>query len=124
MRNKHLFALAMLATLFCSGLLISAATAQEDTSDRTVDSSAVPQGGLIAPAPEDNSTASDDGPITYSTDDNSTVEDDTGLVDSGEGNLAASTPTDNTLAFIAVGILSAAIVAGVIGAVHYRRKRT
>ena len=72
MKNKNLIVLSLLATMLISGVFISAVAAQEDKVDPS-EPLGIPDAGLIAPAPDDNSTTTDDESLYHITDDNQTL---------------------------------------------------
>jgi len=129
MESKKIVSLSILATLLFCFMLVSAAAAQETSSNETPETSTPADANLlIAPGPDENTTTLDGGTIYYATGDNTTRSPDNavpygdGPADSGliVPNTAAET-ADNTLVYIAVGVL--AIVVGVVavGVVFYRR---
>jgi hypothetical protein len=123
MKNKNLIVLSLLATMLISGVFISAVAAQEDTVDPSAPLD-IPEDGLIAPAPDDNSTSTDDEPLYRITDDNQTLPRDIPEPGAEDANLIATNTladSDNTLAIAAIGVLSCVIIAGALGVVYYRR---
>jgi hypothetical protein len=124
MKNKNLIVLSLLATMLISGVFISAVAAQEDTVDPSAPLG-IPEDGLIAPAPDDNSTTTDDEPLYHITDDNNqTLPRDIPEPGTEDANLIATNTladSDNTLAIAAIGVLSCVIVVGAFGVVYYRR---
>ncbi len=123
MKNKNLIVLSLLATMLISGVFISAVAAQEDKVDPS-EPLGIPDAGLIAPAPDDNSTTTDDEPLYHITDDNQTLPRDIPETGTEDANLIATNTlagSDNTLAIAAIGVLSCVIVVGAFGVVYYRR---
>jgi hypothetical protein len=123
MKNKNLIVLSLLATMLISGVFISAVAAQEDKVDPS-EPLGIPDAGLIAPAPDDNSTTTDDEPLYHITDDNQTLPRDAPEIGTEDANLIATNTlagSDNTLAIAAIGVLSCVIVVGAFGVVYYRR---
>ncbi len=123
MKNKNLIVLSLLATMLISGVFISAVAAQEDKVDPS-EPLDIPDAGLIAPAPDDNSTTTDDEPLYHITDDNQTLPRDAPEIGTEDANLIATNTlagSDNTLAIAAIGVLSCVIVVGAFGVVYYRR---
>lgn len=129
MKNKNLLMLSLLATLLLSSMLISMAAAQEEQTDpsKAPDPSTISDQnqGLIAPGPDENATDGEQRYYILDSPDNQTATNDTAIPYSEDGNLiyantVAGTP-DNTLAFVAIAVLSIVIVAGAIGAVYYRK---
>jgi flagellar basal body-associated protein FliL len=126
MQTKKLIILSILATLLaCSMLSIAAAqeTSRSPAPDVSIPPNAAP---LIAPAPDENSTTSDGDQIYYALDQNVTAPGETQSPGLEEGTLIApltnnaATP-DNTLLFVAIGVLAVVIGCGAVGAVYYRR---
>ncbi|HSQ48282.1 MAG TPA: hypothetical protein VLL96_01200 [Candidatus Deferrimicrobiaceae bacterium] len=123
MKNKNLIVLSLLATMLISGVFISAVAAQEDKVDPS-EPLGIPDAGLIAPAPDDNSTTTDDEPLYHITDDNQTLPRDAPEIGTEDANLIATNTlagSDNTLAIAAIGVLSCVILVGTFGVVYYRR---
>jgi hypothetical protein len=129
-KSKNIISLSVLATLLTCFMLVSVATARETSSDVTPDPSAPADANLlIAPGPDENTTTSDGDTIYYSSGDNTTRSPDD-AVPYGDGaadnglilpNESASTP-DNTLVYVAVGIVLVVVVGvGAVGVVFYRR---
>lgn len=127
MKNKNLIVLSLLATMLISGVFISAVAAQEDKVDPS-EPLGIPDAGLIAPAPDDNSTTTDDESLYYITDDNQTAPRDSLVPGTAEdANLIATNTlsgSDNTLAIVAIGVLSCVIIVGAFGVVYYRRSES
>jgi hypothetical protein len=123
MKNKNLIVLSLLATMLISGVFISAVAAQEDKVDPS-EPLGIPDAGLIAPAPDDNSTTTNDEPLYHITDDNQTLPRDAPEISTEDANLIATNTlagSDNTLAIAAIGVLSCVILVGTFGVVYYRR---
>jgi len=124
MKNKNLIVLSLLATMIISGVFISAVAAQEDKVDPS-EPLGIPDAGLIAPAPDDNSTTTDDEPLYHITDDNNqTLPRDISEPGIEDANLIATNTlasSDNTLAIAAIGVLSCVIIVSAFGVVYYRR---
>jgi len=117
----------MLLLMLFSAVFVSVAAAQE-TADGIND---IVDGGLIAPAPEDEviapapdeDTPIDDDEQIYHILDNRTVAEDTDVLDAenGEVLIATNTGANNTLAIVAVVVIAVAVVGGAIGIVYHRR---
>lgn len=125
MQNKRLIVMSMLLLMLVGTVFASMAAATEDAD--AADSDKPADGGLIAPAPDINSTITDGEQQHYTLDDEGTLADDNTVVpdtENGESNLIASntSASDNTLAIIATVAVTVAVVGGAIGAVSYRRK--
>ena len=124
MKNKNLIVLSLLTTMLISGVFISAVAAQEDKVDSS-EPLGIPDAGLIAPAPDDNSTTTDDEPLYHiTTDGNQTLPRDIPEPGTEDANLIATNTlagSDNTLAIAAIGVLSCVIIVSAFGVVHYRR---
>jgi hypothetical protein len=126
--NKNLIVLSMLTMMLFSGIFMSFVAAQEDEVDpttRAVDPSEIPDAGLIAPTPDDNTTSSTgDETLYHIMDDNRTAVDDTQVPGAEDADLIAintSTNPDNTLSVAAVGVLSVVVAVAAVGGVYHRR---
>ncbi len=131
MKTKNMVIVAVLATLMFSGIFLSTAAAREQDNS----SSDIADGGLIAPAPDDNQGLIAPGPEDNSTNnegqynvlDDRAAANDTS-VPSSEGDqpnlIATNTGVDNTVLFALIGAACIAIIAGAVGVVYYRRKAT
>jgi len=124
MQNKRLIVVSMLLLMLVGTVFASMAAATEDAD--AADSDKAADGGLIAPAPDMNSTTTDGEQQYYTLDDEGTLADDNTIVpdtENGEPNLIASntSASDNTLAIIAIVAVAVAVVGGAIGVVSYRR---
>jgi hypothetical protein len=123
MKNKNLIVLSLLTTMLISGVFMSAVAAQEDEVDLT-EPLGIPDAGLIAPAPDDNSTTTDEEPLYHITDDNQTLPRDAPEPNAEDANLIATNTlsgSDNTLAIAAIGVLSCVIIVSAFGVVYYRK---
>ena len=123
MKNKNLIILSLLTTMLISGVFMSAVAAQEDKVDPT-EPLGIPDAGLIAPAPDDNSTNTDGETLYHITDDDQTLPRDSQEPSNEDANLIAtntSTVSDNTLEIAAIGVLLLVIIVGAFGVVYYRR---
>ena len=124
MKNKNLIVLSLLTTMLISGVFISAVAAQEDKVDPS-EPLGIPDAGLIAPAPDDNSTTTDDETLYHiTTDENQTLPRDGPEPGTEDANLIATNAlagSDNTLAIAAIGVLSCVIIVSAFGVVYYRR---
>ena len=126
MQTKKMIVLSILATmLVCS--MLSVAAAQEKTSSPTLDPSTPPDAEpLMAPGPDENTTTSDGDQIYYALDQNATAPTDTQSPGSEDADLIATLTTDatapdNTLVFVAIGVLAVVIGCGVVGVVYYHK---
>jgi hypothetical protein len=126
MQTKKMIMLSILATmLICS--MLSVTTAQETSRSPAPDISSPPDAApLIAPAPDEDTPTADGDQIYYTLDQNATDLTDTQSPGSEEGNLIAprtadATTPDNTLVFVAIGVLAVVIGCGVVGVVYYRK---
>lgn len=109
--------------MLISGVFMSAVAAQEDKVDPT-EPLGIPDAGLIAPAPDDNSTTTDEEPLYHITDDNQTPPRDAPEPNTEDANLIATNTlsgSDNTLAIAAIGVLSCVIIVSAFGVMYYRK---
>jgi flagellar basal body-associated protein FliL len=125
MQSKKLIALSMLAAMLACSMLFSVAAAQDTSSNREVDPSTLPDAApLIAPAPDENTTAAEGDQIFYALDENSTAAADNQAPGSEDAPLIAPqtiAASDNSLVFIAIGVLVVVIGASAAGVVYHRR---
>ncbi len=124
MQNKRLIVMSMLLLMLVGTVFASMAAAREDDDDADSDKAA--DGGLIAPAPDMNSTITDGEQQNYTLDGEGTLADDNTVVpdtQNGEPNLIATNTSanENTLPIIAIVAVAVAIVGGAISVVSYRR---
>ncbi len=128
MKSKKLIILSILATMLACSMLVSAAAAQDTSRSPAPDISSPPDAApLIAPAPDENTTTSDGDQIYYALDQNVTAPTDSQSSGLENDNLIApqladAAAPDNTLVFVAIGVLAVVIGCGAIGAVYYRRE--
>jgi hypothetical protein len=127
MTSKKFIILSIFATMLACSLMVSVAAAQETSRSPVPDISTPPDAApLIAPAPDENTTTSDGDQIYYALDQNVTSPTDAQSPGSEDGNLIApqlvdAAAPDNTLIFVAMGVLAVVIGCGTIGAVYYLR---
>jgi hypothetical protein len=127
MKSKKIIILSILATMLACSMLVSVAAAQDTSRSPVPDISIAPDAApLIAPAPDENTTTSDGDQIYHTLDQNETAPTDTNSPGSEDGNLIApqladASAPDNTMVFVAIGVLAVVIGCGAIGAVYYHR---
>ena len=122
MKHTNLIVISVLTAILLSGTFISLAAAQED---RVPDPSAVPDPAQLDSA--NNPTASPDDGVLYTIQDNRTIATDDPLPPDASGAenpnlIATNTAPDNTTAMVAIGVVLAVILVGVVGVVYYQRK--
>jgi hypothetical protein len=124
MQTKKLILLSILATMLACSILSVAAAQDTPRSPAPEVSSPSDAAPLIAPAADENTTASSDDYTYHTQDENATVPTDAEVTGAEDASLFATNTTaapDNTLVFFAIGVLTVVIGCGAVGAAYYRR---
>jgi hypothetical protein len=133
MQKTKLLVISVLAAILLSSSVVSLAAAQEETPTASPNPDSIPPATPDPDSPvNDNSTVTDDTPILYGVGDNSTDANATDPIvpgaEDGElmyanGMANENTPAaDNTWIVVAIGVILAIVVGGVIGVVYFHKQ--
>jgi hypothetical protein len=123
MQKTNLLVLSILAAALLSSNFFALAAADDNTPDSTPSSPLAASDQAPTPDPNDNSTlARDDNQTYHILDDQAPLIAPAAPGQESENGLAAESSSDNSAVAIAIGVILAVVVGGVVGLVFYRKQ--